>query len=438
MRVDVAEKIESSELGPLHYTIIAIGFLVLMVDGFDLVSMGMVVPILSEEWQIPPEAFSLALSMALIGVLFGSGTAGWLGDKVGRRAAIIMMLAVAGIGMMITPLAQDTTHLSIIRFITGAGAGGCIPVMLAYTQEHMPIKNRNLFTVLMYTGAGMGSVFGGFIGPTLIEIGGWQLIFYTGGIAAFVLIVVVLLLLSESIRFMVSNGGNIQKISQQLARLNRAFQPSADDQFYLQEVKQEKDNVIGELFRDRMLVITLMVWAAFVANQFLVFYVGSWMPTLLINDGLTLEKALYIMAIFNAGGVIGGTAFGLMGDRIAPMRVLLITYSLAAVFLLGMGMTPGQPLQLIFFAAFAGAAVIGSSFLLGAVTTGLYPTHARSTGIGWALAVGRFGAITAPLLGGVFLAKGFDTFSMMAVAMVPAIICAISVFTIGRLIEKKA
>ncbi|MEE4350208.1 MAG: MFS transporter [Pacificimonas sp.] len=433
MKIDIVKVIADARLSARHYQIVAIGFGVMIVDGYDLAAMAMAIPRLSRDWGVQPSELSLALSAVFVGVFFGSGTAGWLGDRIGRRTTLVGTLAVAGLGMSLTPLVQNPDQLAVARFITGAGAGGGIPVILAYTQEHMPDSSRNLFTALMYTGAGMGSVLGGLAGPSLLAIGDWQAIFVTGGVAAFAMIPVILIFLPESVRFLVGKGAPSQRVGPMLAKLNREFDPPEVATYELVEPnKPESSGAFAALFKRDLVYVTAFVWLVFVSNQFLVFYVASWMPTLLVGEDVAMDNALYILALFNLGGVVGGVLFGLFGDRLSPVRVLLATYSSAIVLLL-MFAVAGTSLWLLSISAtLAGAAIVGSSFLLGAFTPSLYPTKARSTGIGSALAVGRFGSIAAPLLGGYFLAQGLGMRDMMIAATIPALLCTLAIVGIKR------
>lgn len=433
MRIDVAQVIDDGRLTPRHFAIVAMGLGVMIVDGYDLSAMAIAIPHLSASWGIAPADLSVALSAVFVGVFFGSGGAGWLGDRIGRKRTLILTLMVAALGMFATTFVENTTELALARFVTGAGAGGGIPVILAYTQEHMPSTVRNLFTALMYTGAGIGAVIGGLAGPSLLAAGGWQAIFAAGGFAALFLIALVAIGLSESVRFLVSKGAPPARIEPLLSRLNTRFEATEGAQYVLVETREPNARgVVAELFARELLAITLLVWLVFVSNQFLVFYVVSWLPTLLVGEGVSMAEALYILALFNLGGVVGGALFGLFGDRLAPARVLTATYALAILFLAGFAISGTNILLLAFAGTFAGAAIVGSSFLLGAFTPSLYPTRARSTGIGAALAVGRFGSIAAPLLGGQLLALGYGFDKMMAVAMVPAFVCTAAIFAIHR------
>ena len=432
MKVNVTQVIDRSRVGSLHILIVAIGFLIMIMDGYDLVAMATTVPSVSGDWGLEPAEFAWALSAALVGVLFGSTGAGAMGDRIGRRWTIVIMLLICGVSMCATPLVRTMNELIAMRFITGVGVGGCIPVTLAYTLEFMPQRVRNLLTAFMYSGAAMGTVVAGAAGPTLIGMGGWPYVFYFGGLIPIVLAVLAAVLLPESLRFLVNRGCPPAVAGSLLGRVDSTFEHQPEFEYSLGEATH-KGSPIRELFGGRQTAITLIVWLAFFGNQFLVFLLGLWMPTLFTQVGISIDLALYVLALYAVGGVVGGTLFGALGDRMAPTRVLIVTYLLGAVSVFALGLSVGSIPLLIAVAICTGFAVLGSSLLLGTMTTGLYPTRARSTGIGWALAIGRFGSISSPLIAGALLSQGFSTQVIFAIGAIPALLCAASVFVLGRL-----
>jgi len=138
--VDVGEFVDGSPIGPLHWVIVGLGCFITIIDGFDLVAMGMVVPNLSADWSLDPSAFSVALSAALVGVLFGSAAAGSMGDAIGRRWTLILMSVICAAFMGLTAIVTSMNELILYRFLTGFGAGGSIPVAIALTSEYMPAR----------------------------------------------------------------------------------------------------------------------------------------------------------------------------------------------------------------------------------------------------------------------------------------------------------
>jgi len=413
--VDVGAELDNAPLGLFQWSIVALCAMVTFIDGYDLVAMGIVVPTLSQEWSLQPSEFSVALSAALVGVLGGSALAGWMGDKIGRRLTLAVMVLLAAIFMAATPAASTVTELAVYRFLTGVGAGGSIPVAIAYTSEFVPAARRNALVTLMYAGAPLGSVLGGAVGPFLISHGGWQGVFWFGGLISAIAFVAIILALPESLRFVALKGSNTPHLIRALRRLHpaRAYPESA--RYVLAQTADAKQGVWKDVVGRGPLGMTLTLWIVFIAMQFIIFLMGLWLPTIFVGQGMPLQDALYTVAIYNLGGALGGPLAGWLGDRIGARTVLLLGFpsAAAAIGLLGFAHY-GNAAWIVAFVA--GLLIIGCSICLGALAATLYPVHARSTGVGLALGLGRFGAIVAPLIGGIFIARGDEAFFSLAIA----------------------
>ena len=434
MQVDVGKIIDDSRVRGLHRTIVAVGIFVLIVDAYDLVSMGIVIPRLSERWGMNPAEFGLALSLAMVGVMVGSGLAGLLGDCIGRRRTIVITVGFAGLFMLLTVAAETMTELLIYRFLTGMGAGGCIPITIAYAAEYMPAQLRNRLVVLMYTGAGMGSVVAGFAAPQIIAWWDWQGIFAVGGVLSLLIMLAVLFLLPESLKFLLAKKADAGTIAALIRRLQPEFLSKPEHEYVIKErVHAERGSPVRELFGEGQTGITMLAWAVMLGNQFMVFLLALWMPTLFTQSGLSLDISLYILALYNLGGVLGGWIFSVFADRHGSARVLIVTYPAAGLAMAALSLVLDAVHLLVPAAIVTGAFIVGSSFCLGPYVASLYPTRARATGIGWALSVGRIGSIVSPLVGSFALNRGIEISAILAASALPPILCGLIVVWLNRL-----
>ena len=439
MQVDVGKVIDDAKLNRLHYLILGVGLFVLIVDAYDLVSMGIVIPRLAEEWGIDRAEFGIALSISMVGVLIGSGASGLLGDYIGRKKTMILTVAIAGVFMGLTITAETINELLFYRFMTGLGAGGCIPITIAHASEFMPERARNRLVVLMYTGAGMGSVFAGFAGPTLMANYGWQGIFGAGAIISMIALGMLILLLPESVKFLLATGADKDSITGIVKKVDADFDPDPNDEYIIvEEVDEVTGNPLKELFTNSRAGITLLAWGVMLGNQFLLFALALWMPTLLTQAGLTESLSLTVLALYNLGGVFGGWAFSVFADKFDPGRVLTVTYPLAGIAIIALGASLETTPGLITAAITAGFFSIGSSFCLGPYVASLYPTRARSTGIGWALSIGRIGSIISPQVAGWAIGAGYEPSTILYAAAVPPVVCGLLVIWLRRLAFQSA
>lgn len=434
MQVDVGKIIDGAKINRLHYLVLSVGLFVLINDAYDLVSMGIVIPRIAEQWGVSRAEFGIALSVSMFGVLIGSGASGLLGDYIGRKNTMILTVLISGVFMFLTTTATSMNELIIYRFFTGLGAGGCIPITIAHASEFMPERVRNRLVVLMYTGAGMGSVFAGFAAPAILGNWGWQGIFVVGGIVSLVAMALVMFLLPESVKFMIAKKSDSKKIGKVLERVEPAFNATDEDQYEIHEqTHSDKGSPIRELFGDGQTGITLLAWAAMLGNQFMIFALALWMPTLLTQGGVPETTALFILALYSVGGVFGGWTFSVFADKYDPGRVLGFTFPLAALSVAALAMSLGATPILVTMAIVTGFFGIGSSFCLGPYVASLYPTRARSTGIGWALSIGRIGSIMSPLVAAWAMGQGYSTASIFLMLGVAPVLCGISVVLLRRL-----
>ena len=436
MQVDVSKVIDDAKLNRLHYLILGVGLFVLIVDAYDLVSMGIVIPRLAEHWGVSRSEFGIALSISMVGVLVGSGLSGLMGDYIGRKKTMLITVAIAAVFMGLTVTAESVNELLFYRFMTGLGAGGCIPITIAHASEFMPERVRNRLVVLMYTGAGMGSVFAGFAGPAIMSEWGWQGIFGVGAVISALVLVLVAVLLPESVKYLISAGADKKEIAGLVEQVDPGRECSPDDEFTVTEEVQSSTSSgspLKELFAPSRTGITLLAWAVMLGNQFLLFALALWMPTLLTSAGLTEKLSLTVLALYNLGGVVGGWAFSVYADKYDPAKVLTYTYPLAGFSILVLATSLSVTSMLISAAIVTGFFLIGSSFCLGPYVASLYPTRARATGTGWALSIGRVGSIISPLIAGWAIGQGYATTTILYAAAVPPVICGLLMAWLRRL-----
>jgi len=427
--VDVSTVIDEGRLRPFHWLVLGLCAFVTVIDGYDLLAMGLVVPTLSQQWQLDPQAFSPALSAAVVGVLIGSAIAGRLGDLIGRRWTLVIMLVISAVFMALTALADTMDELIVYRFFTGLGAGGSIPVAIAYTAEYMPAARRNTLVAVMYSGAPLGSVLAGGIGPTVIGRYDWHGVFWVGGVLTGLAALVLALFLPESIRYLVVKRAPRERIQRLLARIDPRPALANTAEFVVREASAHQ-GPWRELLGPGKRAITCTLWAVFVVTQFVIFYIGLWMPTVLVRSGLALESAMYVVAIYNLGGALGGPVCGWLSDRYSAQRVLAVVYPIAGFMILTVIAALASPV-LPGVALLAGVVVIGCSICLGALSASLYPTGIRSTGVGFALGIGRLGSIVAPIVGGWAVASGRDDV-FFGIAALGSLICTAGVVLLGR------
>lgn len=420
---EVGALIDTRALNARQVSIIVLCGLVVLLDGFDLQTMALAVPSLTQEWQAESAAFSFALSAALIGMLLGSAVVAPLGDRVGRRPVLIAGMIAVGAGSLLTGFAADPTDLSIWRFVTGLGLGMSLPNATALTSEYVPVRSRVLLISLMYCCVALGALIAGFVAPVLIDRFGWRSIFFVGGVVPLAVAVILALAIPESLRLLVARRPGDPRIPLIAAR----FLPGVDPATLMVRTAERVDepNVLA-LLAPRYRARTILLWLTFALNLFILFVLVSWLPTVLSDAGWTRAQALRGSVMNQAGGIVGGLLIAWLIDRGRVMPAMIGGYLLVAIALSLFLAVPSTVPSWVSLLLLVGAGVSGGQVALNAMSVLFYPPPLRATGSGWANTLGRVGALLAPFAGGLVLRHlDLEPVQQLALIVVPVLLCAL-------------
>jgi AAHS family 4-hydroxybenzoate transporter-like MFS transporter len=300
--------------------------------------------------------------------------------------------------------------------------------------EYAPVKSRTALVALLACGISLGSATSGLVAPPILEIGGWRALFVTGGTVA-LLAWIPLFAMPESLRFLAARGSDPERIGRLLERLNNTHRYEPGNEYTLPEQTSTKLSV-SYLLTPRLAPATILLWLVFFLNLGLLYLMSTWLSTLLNEGGLPLSQALRIAAMFQIGGVVGGFGLAWLMQRWGPFLVLAVSYTLTAGALALLGTHITEPALLVVLILVTGNGINGGQVALNALSATLYPTAVRATGVGWALGVGRFGAIVAPLAAGTLMAAGIKLGHIFWLAIIPTLICAIGVVLLRAAVNR--
>jgi MFS transporter, AAHS family, 4-hydroxybenzoate transporter len=420
---EIGTLIDTRALNGRQIAVIVLCGLVVLLDGFDLQTMALAVPSLSEEWGAESAAFSFALSAALIGMLLGSAIVAPLGDRVGRRPVLIAGMVAVGGASLLTGLAANPTELSVWRFVTGLGLGMSLPNATALTSEYVPLRSRVLLISLMYCCVALGALIAGFLAPALIDAFGWRSIFVVGGILPLVVAGVLVVAIPESLRLLVARRPGDPRIPLIAAR----FLPGIDPATLVARAtdRVEKPNVCALLaptYRAR----TILLWMTFALNLFILFVLVSWLPTVLSDAGWTRAQALRGSVMNQAGGIVGGLVIAWLIDRGRVIPAMIGGYVIVAIALSLFLVVPSTVPSWVSLLLLVGAGVSGGQVALNAMSVLFYPPGLRATGSGWANTLGRMGALLAPFAGGLVLQRlDLEPVQQLSLIAVPVLLCTL-------------
>ena len=429
--IDIAAFVDEQPVGRLHIRLLLLCAAVLFMDGFDTQAMGYVAPDLTRDWQLARGALGPAFSAGLFGLMIGALVLGPVADRIGRKRIIVWSAVAFGLGTVATTFASDLHGLTVIRFLTGLGLGGAMPNTVALMAEFSPRHRRATLVMIMFCGFSVGAAVGGLVAAALIPAFGWRSVFLVGGIAPLLFAPVLARALPESIRFLAAaDGRENARIARLLSLLAPTVQIPPNARFVVNEPGHARMPV-AELFAAGGAATTLLIWVVFFMSLLDLYLLSNWLPTLLNELGASISVSAAIGALLQVGGFVGALTLGKFIDRFS-FRALALTYLVASFAIVALGFS-GHSIPLAAVAiACAGFCIVGGQTASNALAATYYPTRVRSTGVGWALGIGRIGSIIGPLAGGMILARQAGVGTLFMSAAVPALLAAIASFALSR------
>jgi len=437
MRFDIEQLMDGSRLSPLHWRVLLLCGLAAFLDGYDVAVMASATPSIAAAWHVNPGELRWIVTAAVIGIAASALVVSPLGDYIGRRGVLLTSFAVVAISTLLGSTASSPNELFFWRLLTGIGLGASLPNALALGAEYAPVKSRTALVALLACGISLGSATSGLVAPPILELGGWRALFVTGGCIA-LLAWLPLFALPESLRFLTARGRDPERIGRLLERLNSSHRYAPGNVYTLPEKSSGGRLSVSYLLTPRLAPATLLLWLVFFLNLGLLYLMSTWLSTLLHEGGLPLPQALRIAAMFQIGGVVGGFGLAWLMQRWGPFLVLAVSYTLTAGALAFLGTHITSPALLVVLILITGNGINGGQVAINAVSATLYPTAARATGVGWALGIGRFGAIVGPFAAGTLMAAGIKLGHLFWLAIIPTLVCALAVILLRLAVNRAA
>ncbi len=422
---------QRSHLGRFEIVVIGACAAAIFFDGFDAQAIGYVGPSLIKSFGIAPAALGPVFSGGLVGIMLGALFIAPLADRVGRRPVILGSILSFAAFTLATAWADSPTTLLWLRVLTGLGLGGCMPNAIALTTEYAPVRLQGFLVTLMFNGFTLGSLLGGVLAHQLIPRFGWRAVFVAGGSLPLLLVPLLFFVLPESLRFLALSGRNRVAVD---AALRRAGSAETAEAFGARLAAQEGQvrRSIGELFTPGRARATAVLWTVFFMSLLDVYLLVSWLPTALNQAGVPAQSAIILGSLLQVGALLGTLVCGASLDRFGGNAVLVPAYVLGALSIAAIGVFSSGSLVLTTLAVImAGAGIIGGQTAANALAAATYPTQIRSTGVGWALGIGRIGSIIGPLVAAGLLMVHVSVRGIFLVSAVPALVAAAAIAMFG-------
>jgi MFS transporter, AAHS family, 4-hydroxybenzoate transporter len=403
-------------------TIICCAFVNLF-DGIDTQSIGVAAPFIADTLGIKIANFGPIFSSALVGATLGAATFGPLADRLGRKTLLLIAAVFIGLFTILTALANSVPMLVACRVLAGLGLGGATPCVIALTSEYAPARLRATLVTLMWSSFPFGGMIGGLLNTYLIANFGWRAIFYIGGFLPLLIAVALFFYLPESIKFLLTRRQDDNAVRRIVARFRSAT--VTDASIFVVEEHRLAGATLRHLFTEGRALGTLLLWVPFFMGFGVLTVVTLWTPSLLRLNGIPPAATAFVVAFNGLGAFIGQSTAGRLMERFGILAVLFPAFLLGTAATIGLGYGASSVA-----AAAACIGLVGLFMGLGtagaiALSAMIYPTAIRSTGVGWGMAMGRFGQIVGPLIAGALLGAGWSAGRIMIVIACGGLIAAL-------------
>jgi MFS transporter, AAHS family, 4-hydroxybenzoate transporter len=426
--------IQKSRLTALQVGVMVTCWFINMLDGFDVLAIAFTAPTISAEWHLEPGTLGVVLSAGLIGMALGALFIAPLADRFGRRTIILWCLAVIGSAMLLTAAVDTVALLIVMRLVTGLGVGGLLASLNTMVAEYAPRRSRNFAISFLQSGYAIGGLAGGVVAAWLIPAFGWQAVFIAGGLATLIMVMVVLMLMPESLHYLVE-----RRTPGALAQVNRILPRLGQSQLAELPAGQEKGAAPGirEIFAPDLKASTLLLWLSFFMSMLTLYFLLLWTPQIIVNAGLPTSQGIFVGVILNVGGLVGMLLLGYLSERFGLYRLIVAFFLLAAVSMVAFALIEASPVVLLVLAFVLGFFTVGGMIGLYSAAAAIYPTMLRSTGLGWGIGIGRLGAILGPNIAGALIGIGWEQADYFLLLALPLLFAAISTLALSRSLQSR-
>jgi AAHS family 4-hydroxybenzoate transporter-like MFS transporter len=388
---------------------------------------------MAPELGLNPTELGVIFSVAQVGATIGALGFGPFADRFGRKPAILIATAIIALFTFLTAMSAGFGTLLAVRFIAGIGLAGAVPCILALSSEYAPLRLRGTMVSLIFAAYPLGAAIGGLLNAYLLATFTWHSVFYVGAVLPLIMLSIILLFLPESIQFLLSRGGNDERI-EKLARQLSGDAPVATPPYLPPSVSvgstpEPKGLRFGLLFAGGLTSATLLLWLIYFFTYATTKIMVVWLPSLLKEDGFDVPTAALVISAFNVGCTIGMAIAGRLVDRFGWGWTLAPALLIGALCVAGLGLAGVNTAAVMSIAGFIGFFVgIGGSGAH-AIAATLYPTEIRSTGIGCGMAASRFGQVISPLVVGAMLTAALSPKTIyLLLALMPLTAAIFAIF----------
>lgn len=436
--VRIPELIDSRRTGRFQAGTVLLCGLVMFLDGFDTQAINYMAPAISADWGLEKADLGPIFSAALVGLMIGYLLVAPLSDKFGHKRLVLGGVLLFALSTLASVWVQTEAQLLVLRLVTGIGLGAATPSTIALTAEYSPKKVRASFVLAIYCGFSLGFVAANYVSDWLIPAHGWRSVFLVGAAAPLLLTLILAWRLPESLSFLVRHERHAAAYAL-CRKIDRGLPAKQAPRVETESEARGKRVRLRDVVGGGQLLGTLLLWLVFATNLAMFYGLQSWMPTILTEQGYSSSTLATAASMTTIGGIAIAFVIGPAMDRLGAFGALSTLYFVGCGFLTVMSLTLGAPVWVLLIAIFLiGCSVSGGQKSVIALAAVFYPVEVRSTGVGWALGIGRIGGILGPMLVGAMLAGGWSAEQFFLTMAVPSALCGALVLYLGVRAKAKA
>jgi MFS transporter, AAHS family, 4-hydroxybenzoate transporter len=406
--VDVGQLLDQGAFTTFQKAVVLLAALSIVMDGFDGQMIGFAIPSIMKDWGVTRGDFAPVVAAGLIGMGVGSASVGLLADRFGRRWALIGSVVLFAVATSSIGLAPNLAGIALLRFIAGLGVGGALPIATTMAAEFTPVRQRTLAVTVTIVCVPLGGMLGGFYANAVLPAYDWRPLFLMAGLAPLALGAALVVGMPESPRFLVRRNARWPELEKLLARMSRSVPAAAEFVDVVEQAVVKSRNSVAALFDDGYARDTLALWCAFFMCLLAVYTAFSWLPTMLVVEGLSVALASAGLTAYNLGGVLGAVGCAIAINHFGSRWPLMLSCLAAAAcaFALRYVNIHDNVRALIFGLGLHGLFVNAVQSTMFALCAYIYTTDVRATGAASALAFGRLGAILSAFAGAIVITAG--------------------------------
>jgi len=399
--IAVGDYLDGLRITPFHFAIFLICALVALMDGYDSTVIGMTGTSIAASLHLDIKQFGPVFAAAQFGFMIGGFLGGPIADRRGRKRTLVVATLLFGVGAVVTVFATSLLDLIGYRFVTGLGLGAAATCFVSLCSEYAPRRTRGLIVASLWALVPTGSIVAGVLASIVLPRQGWTMMYLIGGAIPLASALLISLIVPESVKFLVNREGNCAHVSAILTRLSPGAELPAEFSAGLDPKIASRP--LAYMFARDMVGTTLGLWVSFFCVWLILVTTLAWISPLLQQEGLSAAQASLVIASNSVGGVIGVIAVGRLIDLYDKYLVNIVMLLAGAMAATAFAFLHATFLTAAGFCFAMGLTIGGASGGLTALVAIAYPVSIRSTGVGWAMGMARFGAAMGPLLAGAII-----------------------------------